>query len=279
MSETMSSTKNSRSDPAHMARKEEARQRYLASKSKPTPPLEEKEAPPQRTCLAGPLEPTRFTSFVTKMYPVSPRKRVGDRDAQFLHALKGEDIADCSPLRKGSAIQTLIQEQGLTATITHFQSAREVIQSKIADHVEDGDVILIHSESDIFTAAFCQAKMEGKSFRVVVCENKPFQTHAVKALVRADIDCTSIILTAVAYMMEDITKVFLTADVIQPASIIAKPGAGMIAVVTQMNEKPLYLFYEAFKETSSCAVPSEIVGEETPCDVIPRSFFTELVHE
>lgn len=278
MSETMSSTKNSRSDPTNIARKEEARQRYLASKSKPMPPLEEKEAP-QRTCLAGPFEPTRFTSFVTKMYPVSPRKRVGDRDAQFLHALNGEDITDCSLLRKGSAIQTLIQEQGLTATITHFQSAREVIQSKIADHVKDGDVILIHSESDIFTAAFCQAKMAGKSFRVVVCENKPFQAHAVKALVRAEIECTSIILTAVAYMMEDITKVFLTADVIQPASIIAKLGAGMIAVVSQMNEKPLCLFYESFKETSSCAVPSEIVGEETPCDVIPRSFFTELVHE
>ena len=82
-------------------------------------------------------------------------------------------------------------------------------QSKIAD----GDVILVHSGSELMYVVLKAAFTAGKKFKVMVIDSRPKLKgrHFLRRLTELGIPCTYALINSISYAMREVSKVFLSA--------------------------------------------------------------------
>ncbi len=156
--------------------------------------------------------------------------------------------------------------------ITRSLKAQEMIAFFGEKILEDGHTILTHCNSSSVVSIIVRAHNAGKNIRVYATETRPrFQGHiTVQQLLKAGVDVTLIIDSAVRYFMKDVDLVLVGADAIASnGAVVNKIGTSQIAVLANEADRPFYVAAETYKFS-----PNTMLGELVPIEERP---ITEVV--
>ncbi|KAG4067846.1 hypothetical protein HA402_010532 [Bradysia odoriphaga] len=143
--------------------------------------------------------------------------------------------------------------------------SRSVIAVKGAQYINDGCRILTHSRSRVVLETLKLAANSNKRFHVYVTQSTPSNDGARmhSELERAGIECTLILDSSIAYVMESIDIVMVGAEgVVESGGIINRIGTFTMAVCAREIKKPFYVLAESFKFTrlyplNQCDLPND----------------------
>ncbi len=118
--------------------------------------------------------------------------------------------------------------------------------------------------SSLLHAVFKAARHQGKRFRVIVADGRPhFDGRAMaRHMVRADIECSYILVTSVPYVMQEVTKVMLGAHaVLANGSVMSRVGASQVALVSKSCNVPVLVCCETYKFSERVQTDSFVFNE------------------
>lgn len=134
--------------------------------------------------------------------------------------------------------------------IEKLTQSRDKIVQFARDFIKDGRKILTHSRSRVVLQAFKDARERGVEFEVFVTVSEPDQAglRMCKELEEAGIPCTSVLDSAVAYVMEEVDVVMVGAEcVTESGGILNKIGTFSMAICAKVLKKRVYVLAESFK--------------------------------
>ncbi|XP_038051378.1 translation initiation factor eIF-2B subunit delta-like [Patiria miniata] len=130
--------------------------------------------------------------------------------------------------------------------------------------INDGDVILIYTCSSLIRQVLCDAHRAGKKFRVVIVDSRPKMEgiEAVRRLMKHGIKCTYILINAVSYMMQEVSKVFLGAHaLLANGYVMSRVGSSVIATVAKAYNVPVLICCETYKFSERVQTDSFVSNE------------------
>ena len=175
------------------------------------------------------------------------------------------------------------------------------IAKNAAEKIVDGDVILTYGESEVIRVLLQQQRESDTRFRVIIVDSKPLLEGKamLRQLVEAGIDCTYILLNSVAFVMKEVTKVFLGAtSLMSDGSVLARVGTACVALAAR--GKPVLVCAETYKIANRVQLesithnemgnPNDVIGGEDELppnlrvinilyDLTPSSFVSAVVTE
>lgn len=92
----------------------------------------------------------------------------------------------------------------------------KVLVDKARDTIADGDVVLTFAMSSVVLKLLLAAKADGKQFRVVVADARPLLEgrEMLRRLLAAGVGATYCLTSGLAYIMREVTKVFVGASAV-----------------------------------------------------------------
>lgn len=150
-------------------------------------------------------------------------------------------------------------KEGICDAMDAFIQERIVFAGKaIADYaalkVADGDVILTYGRSEamsnVVEELLLGCRRQGRRFRVIVADARPdLEGRAtVQRLSRAGVPCTYVLLPSLAYVMPEVTKVFLgAAALLSNGAVGARVGTANVAMTAHRMKKPVMICCETYK--------------------------------
>jgi len=203
-------------------------------------------------------------------------------------------LTDCRPLSvgMGNAIKTLKRSIARSALDTKqsdheakqkilddlkryrktLLSACEYIEENGVNKIHDGDVILVYAASYIVERILCRAHVMGKSFSVIVVDANPkYEGRTLlNKLVSHGIRCTYALLTAVSYLIKEVSKVFLGAhSLLSNGAVVSRTGSAVVAMMAHANNVPVLVACETFKFHERAQLDSICWNElENPDDLL-----------
>ena len=142
--------------------------------------------------------------------------------------------------------------------------ALAALADRAAAYIADGDVVLTYSHSAAVLAALTAAKARGVAFRVVVVDGRPDLAGraAVDALLTAGIPTTYVLLTALAYILPEATKVVLgAAAVLANGVVVGRAGGGAVAHAADAAGLPVLVCAETHKFVDRVALDAITANE------------------
>lgn len=112
--------------------------------------------------------------------------------------------------------------------------------------------VLTHSRSRVVLETLILAAKSHKRFHVFVTRSSPDNTGETMCaeLLKAGIECTLILDSAIGYVMESVDMVFCGAEgVVESGGIINRIGTYTMALCAREMKKPFYVLAESFKFT------------------------------
>jgi len=157
----------------------------------------------------------------------------------------------------------------LLSAIDEFQESRIrmadlIIADSGSKFVADGDTIMIYASSHVIEVMLKKAHDDGKSFRVIIVDSRPkFEGRAMLSrLVKYGIDCGYVLLTALAYVLKDVTKVFLgAAGLLSNGTVISRMGTAVVAMMADSQDLPVIVCCETYKFCERVQLDSICVNE------------------
>lgn len=131
-----------------------------------------------------------------------------------------------------------------------LDQTRDKIVKLGSQFIVDGCTILTHSRSRVVLKTLKFAVKQSKRFEVYVTKSAPDQSgeRLCKELTEAGIQCTVILDSAIAYVMEKVDFVMVGAEgVVESGGIINKIGSYTMALCAKEMKKPFYVLTESFK--------------------------------
>ena len=116
--------------------------------------------------------------------------------------------------------------------------------------LKNGDVILTFGNSQAVSAVLQLAKQRQKNFSVIVVDSRPLLEgrDLLYELRKADIDCSYILLNALTYVLQDVTKVLLGASALMSdGSIVGRVGSACVALAAKAQHIPVLVCSETYK--------------------------------
>ncbi|XP_043917429.1 translation initiation factor eIF-2B subunit delta isoform X2 [Protopterus annectens] len=180
-----------------------------------------------------------------------------------------------------SNIQSTVKEEEAKAILK--ECIDKYIQEKIylaakaickfaIEKISDGDVILIYGYSSLVNDILCDAHEKGRTFRVIVVDSRPRQEgrEALRRMVRKGIHCTYVIITAISYMLPEVSKVFLGAHaLLANGYVMSRVGTSQIALVAKAYNVPVLVCCETYKFCERVQTDSFVSNElDDPDDLI-----------
>ncbi|XP_063979016.1 translation initiation factor eIF2B subunit delta [Diachasmimorpha longicaudata] len=158
----------------------------------------------------------------------------------------------------GTAIDTYVKEQILLAG----QAISIAIQSKISN----GDVILTCSYSSLIQKILCEAHDQGKKFRVVILDGRPFLEgkELLRRLAKYGIECSYGRITQVSNVIkkEGVNKVLLGVHAIfANGAIMSRLGTAQIALMAKAFNIPVLFACETYKTCERVQTDSIVNNE------------------
>ncbi|XP_048386979.1 translation initiation factor eIF-2B subunit delta isoform X3 [Stegostoma tigrinum] len=130
-----------------------------------------------------------------------------------------------------------------------IQLAAKAISKSASEKINDGDVILVYGCSSLVTSILCDAH-KAKKFKVIVVDSRPKLEgrEALRRLVRNGIRCTYVLISAVSYILPEVSKVFLGAHaLLANGYVMSRVGTSQIALVAKAYNVPVLVCCETHK--------------------------------
>lgn len=141
-----------------------------------------------------------------------------------------------------ASIESYVQER--------IEFADQVIAKLGASRIVDGDVIMSYAKSHVVEMTFKKAYDEGKQFRVIVVDARPKLEgkEMARRLIRHGIKCTYILINALSYVMEEVSKVFIGASaLLANGTVISRVGTAVVGMMAHTHNLPVLVCCETFK--------------------------------
>ncbi|XP_027005193.2 translation initiation factor eIF-2B subunit delta [Tachysurus fulvidraco] len=151
--------------------------------------------------------------------------------------------------------------------------AAEAISKYASEKISDGDVILVYGCSSLVNYILCEAfdKLQRK-FRVIVVDSRPRLEgrEALRRLVKRGIRCTYVLISALSYILPEVSKVFLGAHaLLANGYVMSRVGTSQIALVAKAYNVPVLVCCETYKFCERVQTDSFVSNElDDPDDLI-----------
>ena len=113
-----------------------------------------------------------------------------------------------------------------------------------------GEVLLVYGYSQVVANLLDQAIKADKQFQVIVVDSRPdFEGRKLlEQLNEAGVDCTYVLLNALTYVLQDVTKVLLGASALMSdGSVYGSVGTASVAMAAHANNIPVLICSETYK--------------------------------
>ncbi|CAA91965.1 translation initiation factor eIF2B delta subunit [Schizosaccharomyces pombe] len=147
--------------------------------------------------------------------------------------------------------------------------AGQVIVQAATEKIQDGDVILTYLHSSTVNDVLIHAKNVGKKFRVVVVDSRPeFEGRVcLKLLTEHGIECTYVMISALSYIMQEVTKIFLGGHaMLSNGALYSRAGTSLISLLGHESNVPVIACCESYKFTERIQLDSLVYNELAPGD-------------
>ncbi|XP_067882133.1 translation initiation factor eIF-2B subunit delta [Heterodontus francisci] len=149
--------------------------------------------------------------------------------------------------------------------------AAKVISKSASEKINDGDVILVYGCSSLVSSILCDAH-KAKKFKVVVVDSRPKLEgrETLRRLVRNGIHCTYVLISAVSYILPEVSKVFLGAHaLLANGYVMSRVGTSQIALVAKAYNVPVLVCCETYKFCERVQTDSFVSNElDDPDDLL-----------
>ncbi|TDH00369.1 hypothetical protein EPR50_G00187700, partial [Perca flavescens] len=174
-----------------------------------------------------------------------------------------------------SCIECYIDEKIILA-------AKAIAKSSI-EKINNGDVILVYGCSSLVNHILCEAFEKNIKFRVIVVDSRPRLEgrEALRRLVQRGISCTYVLISAVSYILPEVSKVFLGAHaLLANGYVMSRVGTSQIALVAKAFNVPVLVCCETYKFCERVQTDSFVSNElDDPDDlIVTRKGKTQLEH-
>ncbi|KAI3364334.1 hypothetical protein L3Q82_011140 [Scortum barcoo] len=234
-----------------------------------TPPNEELSRD-----LVNKLKP--YISFLNQCRPLSAsmgnaikyiKKEISNISSQCKEEEAKSKLLEC--------IDSYINEKIILA-------ATAIAKSSI-EKISDGDVILVYGCSSLVNHILCEAFEKNRKFRVIVVDSRPRLEgrEALRRLVQRGISCTYVLISAVSYILPEVSKVFLGAHaLLANGYVMSRVGTSQIALVAKAFNVPVLVCCETYKFCERVQTDSFVSNElDDPDDlIVTRNGKTQLEH-
>jgi len=142
--------------------------------------------------------------------------------------------------------------------------ADEVIVAFGVSKINDDDVILTYGCSSIIEKILKEAHSKGKKFRVIIADSRPKLEGRtlLKRLAPLGLKCTYVLLNAVAFVMKEVSKVFLGARALfSNGTVLSRVGTAMIAMMASNSNVPVIVCCETYKFSERVQLDSFVFNE------------------
>jgi len=183
---------------------------------------------------------------------------------------------------RGVILKVPVEQPELTdaeARAHILQSIDDWVESKItfahdrvaelaARKIVDGDVVLLFVGSPAIEQALLRAQAGGVDFRVVVVDARPHlgAKPVLKRLAEGGIRCTYVLITALSFVMKEVTKVLLGATAcMSNGAVVGRAGTTMVACLAAAHHIPVLLCCETYKFCDQVGVVRCVEGRGAGC--------------
>lgn len=161
--------------------------------------------------------------------------------------------------------------------------AAKAIAKYSIEKISDGDVILVYGCSSLVNHILCKAFEKSRKFRVIVVDSRPRLEgrEALRRLVQRGISCTYVLISAVSYILPEVSKVFLGAHaLLANGYVMSRVGTSQIALVAKAFNVPVLVCCETYKFCERVQTDSFVSNElDDPDDlIVTRKGKTQLEH-
>ncbi|XP_054474592.1 translation initiation factor eIF-2B subunit delta isoform X2 [Anoplopoma fimbria] len=161
--------------------------------------------------------------------------------------------------------------------------AAKAIAKYSIEKISDGDVILVYGCSSLVNHILCEAFEKNRKFRVIVVDSRPRLEgrEALRRLVQRGISCTYVLISAVSYILPEVSKVFLGAHaLLANGYVMSRVGTSQIALVAKAFNVPVLVCCETYKFCERVQTDSFVSNElDDPDDlIVTRKGKTQLEH-
>ncbi|MGH0133072.1 UNVERIFIED_CONTAM: hypothetical protein FKN15_045373 [Acipenser sinensis] len=125
--------------------------------------------------------------------------------------------------------------------------------------------------SSLVNYILCDAYERGRKFRVTVVDSRPRLEgrETLRRLVKKGLSCTYVLITAVSYMLPEVSKVFLGAHaLLANGYVMSRVGASQIALVAKAYNVPVLVCCETYKFCERVQTDSFVSNELDDPDVL-----------
>lgn len=130
--------------------------------------------------------------------------------------------------------------------------------------IRDGDTILTFGSSSLVLQILSLAKDQKKDFRVVVVDSRPSLEgrSMVKSLSSIGVPCTYVLITAMPYVLREVTKVFLGASALMAnGAVLSRVGTAGVAMMARSHSLPVLFCCETYKFCERVQLDSVVNNE------------------
>lgn len=224
--------------------------------------------PPQRELcrdLENKIKPN--ISFLTQCRPlsVSMGNAIKYLKLQITHS--PPDVPDEQAKRcLVDSIDKFIQERIILAGVA-------ISETYARTKINDDDVILTYACSSLVLKILKDAHDAGKKFRVVVVDSRPkFEgRECLRRLVKHGVRCSYVLISAVSYVIKEVSKVFLGAHALLANGYVkSRVGSSMVAMMAYASNVPVLVCCETYKFYDRVQTDSFVSNElSDPDDLVP----------
>ncbi|KAK6297832.1 hypothetical protein J4Q44_G00324150 [Coregonus suidteri] len=150
--------------------------------------------------------------------------------------------------------------------------AARAISKYAIEKISDGDVILVYGCSSLVNHILCEAFEKSRKFRVIVVDSRPRLEgrEALRRLVQRGISCTYVLISALSYILPEVSKVFLGAHaLLANGYVMSRVGTSQIALVARTFNVPVLVCCETYKFCERVQTDSFVSNElDDPDDLM-----------
>ncbi|XP_065113295.1 translation initiation factor eIF2B subunit delta isoform X2 [Paramisgurnus dabryanus] len=150
--------------------------------------------------------------------------------------------------------------------------ASQAISKCAIEKISNGDVILVYGCSSLVNHILCEAFDKQRKFRVIVVDSRPRLEgrEALRRLVKKGIQCTYVLISALSYILPEVSKVFLGAHaLLANGYVMSRVGTSQIALVAKAYNVPVLVCCETYKFCERVQTDSFVSNElDDPDDLI-----------
>jgi translation initiation factor eIF-2B subunit delta len=165
----------------------------------------------------------------------------------FLKAAIASLDRECPYDQMVSALQETMQD--------YLGERIEYADQAIADHAcqkfYDDEVILTYGHAEVVAEILLlAAQSKDRRLRVIVVDSRPLLEGKVmlEKLRKANIECSYILLNALTYVLQDVTKVLLGASALMSdGSVLGRVGTACVALAAHVQHIPVLVCSETYK--------------------------------